>query len=237
MAISKYEIGKRFRDRRKQERRCVVCGRQDERTLNCLTRCKECTEHYKQYYQKRRTDHPEVFATINDDNKAWYYALKANHVCVKCRGQDAYTLGGRPYCAECTSIENQRRNMLRSKDLQAERDRQRKLRMRRIDEHRCSRCGKPLRDGYSYKLCEHCRYKLRISKDEQRWLKNPDRIKRGTPGFCWNCCQPVMEGKKICERCYKALLPGLAKAREAQKANREKLFGNGAVTNEQRKIP
>lgn len=37
-------------------------------------------------------------------NAEWRKRLKAAHLCRECKKQDAYTLGGRTYCAECAAL-------------------------------------------------------------------------------------------------------------------------------------
>jgi len=212
------EYLRRMKEQRKAEHKCTNCGNQDERTLKGLTRCQVCADRYRQYYLKRRKEHPEVFSEANEVSKEWRRTLIANHVCVICRGQDAYTLNGRPMCAECTAKENERKNQWRQKNLQAGRETAKLIRSRWIAEHKCSRCGRSLPNDCRFKMCAYCRNECRIRADERRWRENPDRNKRGMPGICWQCNKRhVIEGKGLCEECYEMKLYHLSKARETIK--------------------
>ena len=74
------EYTKRFRDKRKSLNRCVLCGKQDERTLSGYAICNKCAEKQRQYKQK----------------------LKEQHRCIQCGEQDERTLAGKTNCAFCS---------------------------------------------------------------------------------------------------------------------------------------
>ena len=215
-----YERGKQYREKMKREQRCFLCGAQDERTLIGLTRCGICTEKDKQRFVKWGETHPEEYAKRLADQKEWRKQLKEHHLCVDCRKQDAFTLGGRPKCAECAAKDSARVLKKRRLDPKPNRDSAKARRQLWRDEHKCSRCGHPLPNDYSYRTCWLCREKCRIAREARRWRQNPDRNKRGMPGVCWQCVKrPVMEGKKLCEECYNAKLPLILKAAEIAHAN------------------
>ena len=73
------EYHKRFRDKRKALNRCVLCGKQDERTLSGYAICDKCAEKQSQYKQK----------------------LKEQHRCTQCGGQDERTIAGKTRCEFC----------------------------------------------------------------------------------------------------------------------------------------
>ena len=74
------EYTKRFRDKRKSLNRCVLCGKQDERTLSGYAICNKCAEKQRQYKQK----------------------LKEQHRCTKRGERDERTLAGKTNCAFCS---------------------------------------------------------------------------------------------------------------------------------------
>ena len=74
------EYHKRFRDKRKALNRCVLCGKQDERTLAGQALCSKCAEKQRQYKQK----------------------LKEQHRCIQCGGQDERTIAGKTRCEFCS---------------------------------------------------------------------------------------------------------------------------------------
>lgn len=64
--------------RLKENHMCIICGKQDHRTLNGLTRCEECVKKYatairernKRYYAEHKDD-PEYKAKHNELSKKW----------------------------------------------------------------------------------------------------------------------------------------------------------------------
>ena len=66
--------------KRKEQHRCLCCGKQDERTLVGYAACNKCVERQKQYRKK----------------------LKEQHRCTQCGEQDERTLSGLCFCNFCT---------------------------------------------------------------------------------------------------------------------------------------
>ena len=210
-----------LKQKRKDNKLCVECGKQDNRTLQGLTRCTECSERAKEYYKRCKEKNPDSFKNKNADKQKWRELLRKNHLCLDCKKMDAYTLNGRPKCAECAEKDALRHKKWRTENREKSKAISAEYHQRYINEKRCSRCGSKLPSDYFHKMCYRCRVECREYKDEQRWIKNPDRIKRGTPGICYICVKrPVMEGKKICQQCYDQRLPiALENIKKAQANN------------------
>lgn len=82
----------------KAQKRCICCGRQDERTLQGLTRCADCREKQRVSKEKYRKTHKAQ----NDEYREKYREkCRAEHRCVDCGKQDARTLAGHSACYEC----------------------------------------------------------------------------------------------------------------------------------------
>lgn len=127
-------------------------------------------------------------------DKEWYRMLKARHLCVTCKKQDAYTLGGRANCYECAEkkrLSEQRRRqdpeLLRKKSEQ-EHERRQQLLAQGI----CTSCARrKVRPGTT--KCETCHARQRA-----RHVPKPYDEQ-----MCWTCRkQPHIEGHKMCQRCY-----------------------------------
>ena len=78
MATAEYT--KKRQQKRKEQHRCLCCGKQDERTLVGYAACNKCVERERQYRKK----------------------LKEQHRCTKCGEQDERTLAGKTNCAFCS---------------------------------------------------------------------------------------------------------------------------------------
>ena len=137
---------------------------------------------------------------MNGRNNYDYY--KARHRCVMCHKQDAYTLAGRVYCAECAEWRSEyyrkRRQdpEYRRKASEYYSSYRKAWEAQRIAEGRCLTCQR-LVSG-PYKHCAVCRAKAR------------ERYKaahRQDDGLCWRCQQePRLEGRKLGEKCYRKML-------------------------------
>lgn len=221
MALTVREKQVRWLQKMKEQHRCNVCGRQDERTLKGMVKCAICAERDKASYRRRKELHPEVFQKKNAEQQLWRKQLRENHLCVDCSKQDAFTLGGRPKCAACAEKDAKRHKIWRIDNPEKYKESLAAIRSRYISQHRCTVCGRALPFDYMYRTCQWCREHKRQQKDERTWRQNPDRIKRGTPGMCYFCVKrPVMEGKKICRKCYEERLPiMLANVKKAQEKN------------------
>lgn len=137
--------------------------------------------------------------------KEYRQKLKEHHICRNCKKTDAFTLLGRTYCADCAeklrlAKEKARQDPVKKeKMLQATKD----WRERHEENHRCTRCGRYLFDGYNYKTCAECRLETKRSLQARRVAKYGVKNERGKNGICWQCNKnPCIEGKKLCQSCY-----------------------------------
>lgn len=151
---------------------------------------------------------------------------KKYHLCITCKGQDAFTLAGRQQCAECSAKrkEYDRKYLLAKPEKgEAHKARQAELRAERRARHECTACGRPLAAGYVYGTCEWCRAKSRQKHEQER--ARSCVVTKGEwdeLGLCVRCGQPRMEGgaswslsgeTKLCARCYKDSVSALVKGR------------------------
>ena len=215
------EARKRWRERMKREHRCNNCGGQDERTLEGRVKCAACAQRDNQREKARLDANPERREAKNANLHDWRRQLKAHNMCIDCKKVDAYTLNGRARCFDCAEKYARKCRERRSEDRDAANQAHRALRDRWRETGRCVNCGheKPSYDHHM--VCMPCRVKMYNLKKRQREARD-DWFPRGTPGRCWFCLQPVMEGKKVCKKCYDARMPSLEKAREAARANNAK---------------
>lgn len=177
---------------RRQRHQCVRCKKQDERTLSGKAQCSECAESQHE----------------------WIAMLREAHICRRCKGQDAYTLAGRAYCAECAALKSQRAREYRAKDKNVQRVRSKIAREEYIEQGRCSRCGGENNTGG--RTCTRCRVHFKLMRIEKRKSNYP----RGSNGICWQCNkEPVIVGKKLCQRCYEVKMKCLEKANQVKPEN------------------
>lgn len=79
--------------------------------------------------------------------------MNSDGFCKNCGRVDDRTANGKAFCTVCA----QRRNNAR-----------RKLYYTRIDEHKCTRCGKVLPDDYWYIDCVACREAARVAYKKKK---------------------------------------------------------------------
>lgn len=137
--------------------------------------------------------------------KEYRKLLKQNHICRNCKKQDAYTLNGRTYCAECAEKNAEQKRNARKKD-GGEKDRIacRKHQEKNRKEHKCVYCGRKLQEDYNYKTCVYCRAKNRKYLEQRR--REAGMISwdmRCSSDICFQCGKnPPIEGKRLCKECY-----------------------------------
>lgn len=132
----------------------------------------------------------------------WRALQRKHHICPSCGKQDAYTLAGRTMCAECAERERLRAEKRRETAGDILRHRQAEIRRKRAEEGKCTRCGRNT-DGV-HKLCLECRLQTARMKRERMHRKGSMTWEQRVSGFvCFYCGGEPMEGRKICEECYK----------------------------------
>lgn len=77
--------------RHKEERRCVLCGNQDERTLAGKALCETCLDKNREASRETREKR------------------RAEHCCVRCGKKDKWTKSGRYNCMDCSMKQMQYR--------------------------------------------------------------------------------------------------------------------------------
>lgn len=140
---------------------------------------------------------------------------KAEHRCIQCGKQDAYTLNGRARCSVCADkgkIADRKRYQTHNGS-----EAQKKVRENRASKGLCVRCGRIAPPGRRVcALCiSHTNQNLRDKKiaEGMNWP-------RGSNGICWTCNkEAVMEGKKICQSCYEKTIEAQKMATEWHKKN------------------
>lgn len=158
----------------------------------------------------------------NAELNEWRKMLVKNHLCRNCGKQDAYTIAGRSYCADCAEwYRNYRATRPREeKERQNANARQRRIEL--VANHVCVICRKPLPIGYEKQSCESCLNRKRIHSRAIYHLLHDNSDSRGDGGRCWKCNKAMaMPGRRLCQKCYDEMLPvslaNIAKANERRK--------------------
>lgn len=201
--MTRRERDHKLREYRRENKLCGRCGKQDERTLGGMQRCAACAEKARVQNRQYRQMHPSFREQQRLEKIETYAWLRERKLCVRCKTQDAFTLAGRCYCAECAEIDAQRP---RNKQARAERKKQKDA--ERKEKGLCIQCGKPLdRDGV---YCRRCVFRI----NRKRVLKRIDsgiNWPRGDNGYCYTCNKrPHLPGKSVCQICYDQELENLS---------------------------
>ena len=135
----------------------------------------------------------------SEDRKARYHYLKSRHRCTKCGKQDAFTLNGRAYCAEC----NEKCRDIKKAWRQTHQEQlaiSRKARDLRMKESgRCVTCGKK-NDTPGRVRCSRCLAKYRKQHLERRKAEDKYSRLNRIDGECYFCGKPVVPGKRTCQK-------------------------------------
>ena len=139
-------------------------------------------------------------------DREYIQKLKMHHMCVKCKKQDAYTLGGRSLCFDCAEYYRRRQKTYVEQNKEKVLSRNRAKRIKCIKNNICSRCLQRKTDG-NHKVCDICRQTLNAKR----------RVKTThVPGVCYHCKNPLngqikSDGKpsKLCSCCYAKVLEHL----------------------------
>lgn len=146
-----------------------------------------------------------------------YQFYKARGICPACKKKKPEP--GRAICADCA--EYQRKYVA---NLSPERAMERRAKKRENSKQRynrrkaaglCVDCGKPVYNG-GVRCYEHYLRNRRLGRErsERKKLENP-------AGSCKNCDAPALPGKKLCQYHYDLYCGYMAKARAAEKKNRD----------------
>lgn len=157
-----------------------------------------------------------------------YHYYKGRNRCVWCHKQDAFTLNGRTYCADCIEKAHSYRKKWEAKNSVEISLKKKNLRAERADAGLCTKCGIKLPDNH-YKMCSSCRaYNTRRKREEMQrkgMMTITMKQERSWDGFCYRCGNPVKQGEtargtpiRLCEQCYESLVDagkkGLQKIRD-----------------------
>lgn len=153
----------------------------------------------------------------------WRKRLKAAHICRDCGKQDAYTLGGRTYCAECAAKGAAAKRKWRQERVNRDREHEshKNWRSKLADAGICIYCGKRKADA-DRKVCKLCISK-QSGKRRDRQIAEGMNWPRGANGFCWLCNKrKAVDGKRLCQPCIDNRMKNLspeaaARGREAQR--------------------
>lgn len=151
---------------RREKKRCVDCGRQDERTLSGKPRCAKCNAKANSRARKRKAVPPE---RRNEYEREKYRRLKEAGLCVYC-GKPAD--GNFVSCIYCR-LRRRKYNVVAS--ARAHPGRQGNM-LSRLDWKElglCARCGRPLdgqlkKDGTPSKICSRCYNNMKAAQEQQR---------------------------------------------------------------------
>lgn len=155
--ISKAKSYNARKQRFREEKRCINCGAQDERTLAGRVLCEACKD--KETVRRNKLSQAwrekglcvwcgkpaapgyKLCEACRGRSKERFEARKANHVCIYCGTQDEKTLSGYTMCENC--LETHALNNAKCRDFH-------------IAHRKCVQCGKPLPDGWYYVRCPVC---------------------------------------------------------------------------------
>ena len=157
-----------------------------------------------------------------------YAYYKNRHRCVRCHKQDAYTLSGRSYCAECCEKERLRGKLRYPADKGRRSRRAATLKAERLENGLCPECGGP-QDKPGRQMCESCAARKRERRRVKREAAGCETLtsmrERSYDGFCYHCGKPVKVGVtfahepfRVCEQCYQNTVAAAAKGRAAMRA-------------------
>lgn len=152
--------------------------------------------------QRKKYSAEEARVAKNYNAKRTREYMIATQRCCLCHKQDAYTLNGRHYCADCTERRRQHSKRYWERHRDEINERRRKRSAEKYHERKeaglCVYCGKP---SGSYAKCKQCRAK-EMSWYVKRMIARGENYPRGDNGFCWKCNKvPAEEGKRFCAEC------------------------------------
>lgn len=88
---------------------------------------------------------------------------KKHHRCIECSEKDKRTLSGSSLCEKCAA---KSREYHHNYYLAKGKAKNKVLKLKRIEEHLCVKCGAKLPDGYTFRCCEICREKSKLYQRE-----------------------------------------------------------------------
>lgn len=132
---------------------------------------------------------------------------KSMHRCIDCTKQDAYTLGGRARCEQCSEKRREYNREYHRAHSELIQERGRRAYAERKAAGLCAKCGRELEDT-TFTHCARCR-----ARDAERHRKDD---LRGVGGLCACCGREKAENGKLCPACYERAMMNLEKAHKMQ---------------------
>lgn len=130
----------------------------------------------------------------------WRKRLKAAHICRDCGKQDAYTLGGRTYCADCAEKLAAKKREFRSANKARVHEQWQRSKAKRIERGVCIYCARH-KPKPGNKVCDICNYKQQAKRREKQIAEGMN-WPRGANGYCWQCNKrKAVGGKHLCQEC------------------------------------
>ena len=191
---------KKYYAKKRAERRCVSCGKQDERTLSGRTYCAEC--YAKRYvpYSQRKPRTPERREIENADKRAWAKMYRDAGMCLRCGAKDKRTVNGKGLCMWCATKVNGEARKRRAENKEKYNEYGKNRREKWKEEGLCSCCGGK-KEEPDKKMCIDCRVRYRLAKKRRK--EKTGKKPRGAFGMCFQCNRaPAIEGKRLCAECY-----------------------------------
>lgn len=205
-------------EKRRKNKQCIDCGKQDNNTLNGKCRCEDCAKKQRENNKKNK----QKYSELKKQNREY---LKSRNKCTVCGKQDAYTMNGHTRCAQCTQkhtecnktyYEKHKQEELAKKQIAFQENK--KIREKY---NMCTVCGKKLEQGYKYKTCEICRYKSRKRQEKKRINNGIYPGERGKNGVCYICNKEKATHGRLCDKCFEKANNSLECARKVIELKKE----------------
>lgn len=141
--------------------------------------------------------------------------------CAECGKEDAYTIGGRYYCADCAE---KRRALEQQRDHAQANARRRDIRADRREKGLCTECGAQLPSDDTHMLCPSCRALSRARNERKRRAQGIEpRSESYERGVCYKCQRPLDGGMaewsgrplRVCQACAEKAKVSARRAEEA----------------------
>ena len=130
----------------------------------------------------------------------------ATQRCLRCHQQDAYTLNGRHYCADCAERLNEASHRWKERNREKVNANARAKTAQRRADGLCITCGKPSGEKSH---CPRCS-KKRNRQALKRRIEAGENFPRGDNGLCWQCNKRLaVDGHDLCEDCLEKAINNL----------------------------
>ena len=130
-----------------------------------------------------------------------YWFWRNRQRCCQCHREDAYTLAGHVYCADCTKSRVAAKRAKYAANSEHYKQQNRAYAESRMEAGLCRFCREPAEPGKTM-----CKYHLLQARNRQRHsyaAAHPEGYKRDQPEICLRCTSPAMEGRRYCPEHYK----------------------------------